>query len=147
MNEQVKLPVVELVYKRKPTKKYKMESARDAYELLVSPFKDTIEHHISTRIILLNGSNRVLGVSTVSEGALSYNITDVRFILQLAILSNCKGVIICINPPSGDLEPTKLDDELVEQVKIALSYVDIDLLDYILYCEEDYYSYSDNGKL
>ena len=40
-----------------------------------------------------------------------------------------------------------VDDELVEQVKIALSYVDIDLLDYILYCEEDYYSYSDNGKL
>ena len=147
MNEQVKLPVVELVYRRKPTKKYKVESARDAYELLVSPFKDTIEHHISTRIILLNGSNRVLGVSTVSEGALSYNITDVRFILQLAILSNCKGVIICINQPSGDLEPTKLDDELVKQVKIALSYVDIDLLDYILYCEEDYYSYSDNGKL
>ena len=147
MNEQVKLPVVELVYRRKPSKKYKVESARDAYELLVSPFKDTIEHHISTRIILLNGSNRVLGVSTVSEGALSYNITDVRFILQLAILSNCKGVNICINQPSGDLEPAKLDDELVEQVKIALSHVDIDLLDYILYCEEDYYSYSDNGKL
>ena len=143
MNEQVKLPVVELVYRRKPTKKYKVESARDAYELLVSPFKDTIEHHISTRIILLNGSNKVLGVSTVSEGALSYNITDVRFILQLAILSNCKGVIICINQPSGDLEPAKLD----EQLKIALSYVDIDLLDYILYCEDDYYSYSDNGKL
>ena len=142
MNEQVKLPVVELVYRRKPSKKYKVESARDAYE-----FKDTIEHHISTRIILLNGSNRVLGVSTVSEGALSYNITDVRFILQLAILSNCKGVIICINQPSGDLEPAKLDDELVEQLKIALSYVDIDLLDYILYCEDDYYSYSDNGKL
>ena len=34
MNEQVKLPVVELVYRRKPSKKYKVESARDAYELL-----------------------------------------------------------------------------------------------------------------
>ena len=56
-------------------------------------------------------------------------------------------MIICINQPSGDLEPAKLDDELVEQLKIALSYVDIDLLDYILYCEDDYYSYSDNGKL
>ena len=147
MNEQVKLPVVELVYRRHPSKKYKVESARDAYELLVSPFKDTIEHHISTKIILLNGSNRVLGVSTVSEGTLSYNITDARFILLRAILSNCKGVIICINQPSGDLEPAKLDDKLVEQIKIALSYVDVDLLDYILYCEEDYYSCSDNGKL
>ena len=147
MNEQVKLPVVELVYRRKPTKKYKVESARDAYELLVSPFKDTIEHHISTRIILLNGSNRVLGVSTVSEGALSYNITDIRFIVQLAALSNCKSLIVCINQPSGDIEPTKQDDELVQQVKIALSYIDVELLDYVLYYEEGYYSYSANGKL
>ena len=150
MNEElIKVPVVELVYRNntKPSKRYKIVTAKDVHELLVSPFKDTIEHHISTRVILLNGRNQVLGISTISEGALSYNITDVRFILQLAILSNCKGVIICINQPSGDLEPTKLDDDLVEQVKIALSYVDIDLLDYILYCEEDYYSYSDNGKL
>ena len=147
MNEQVKLPVVELVYRRKPSKKYKVESARDAYELLVSPFKDTIEHHISTRIILLNGSNRVLGVSTVSEGALSYNITDIRFIVQLAALSNCKSLIVCINQPSGDIEPTKQDDELVQQIKIALSYIDVDLLDLVLYYEEGYYSYSANGKL
>ena len=48
----MKLLVVELVYRRKPTKKHKVESARDAYELLVSPFKDTIEHQSSTRIIL-----------------------------------------------------------------------------------------------
>ena len=150
MNEElIKVPVVELVYRNntKPSKRYKIVTAKDVHELLVSPFKDTMEHHISTRVILLNGRNQVLGISTISEGALSYNITDVRFILQLAILSNCKGVIICINQPSGDLEPAKLDDELVEQVKIALSHVDIDLLDYILYCEEDYYSYSDNGKL
>ena len=39
------------------------------------------------------------------------------------------------------------DNRLLGRKKIALSYVDIDLLDYILYCEEDYYSYSDNGKL
>ena len=150
MNEElIKVPVVELVYRNntKPSKRYKIVTAKDVHELLVSPFKDTIEHHISTRVILLNGRNQVLGISTISEGALSYNITDIRFILQLAILSNCKGVIICINQPSGDLEPAKLDDELVEQIKIALSYVDVDLLDYILYCEEDYYSYSDNGKL
>ena len=147
MNEQVKLPVVELVYRRKLSKKYKIECARDAYELLVSPFKDTIEHHISTRIILLNGSNRVLGVSTISEGALSYNITDIRFIVQLAALSNCKSLIVCINQPSGDIKPTKQDDELVQQIKIALSYIDVDLLDLVLYYEEGYYSYSANGKL
>ena len=54
MNEQVKLPVVELVYRRKPSKKYKIESARDAYELLVSPFKDTIPIPPKLLIVLPN---------------------------------------------------------------------------------------------
>ena len=96
MNEElIKVPVVELVYRNntKPSKRYKIVTAKDVHELLVSPFKDTIEHHISTRAILLNGRNQVLGISTVSEGALSYNITDTRFIVQLAALSNCKSLI------------------------------------------------------
>ena len=89
----------------------------------------------------------MLGISTISEGALSYNITDIRFIVQLAVLSNCKSLIVCINQPSGDIKPTKQDDELVQQVKIALSYIDVELLDYVLYYEEGYYSYSANGKI
>lgn len=150
MNEELmKVPVVELVYRNntKPSKRYKIVTAKDVHELLVSPFKDTIEHHISTRVILLNGRNQVLGISTISEGALSYNITDIRFIVQLAALSNCKSVIVCINQPSGDIEPTKQDDELVQQVKIALSYIDVELLDHVLYDEEGYYSYLDNGRI
>ena len=146
MNEElIKVPVVELVYRNntKPSKRYKIVTAKDVHELLVSPFKDTIEHHISTRAILLNGRNQVLGISTVSEGALSYT----RFIVQLAALSNCKSLIVCINLPSGDIEPTKQDDELVQQVKIVLSYIDVELLDYVLYYEEGYYSYSANGKI
>ena len=145
----IKVPVVELVYRNntKPSKRYKIKMARDAYELLVSPFKNTVEHGLSTRVILLNGRNQVLCISTISESALSYNITDIKFIVQLAALSNCKSVIVCINQPSGDIEPTKQDDELVQQVKIALSYIDVDLLDLVLYYEEGYYSYSANGKL
>ena len=132
---------------RRNRSEFKIVTAKDVHELLVSPFKDTIEHHISTRVILLNGRNQVLGISTISEGALSYNITDIRFIVQLAALSNCKSVIVCINQPSGDIEPTKQDDELVQQVKIALSYIDVELLDYVLYYEEGYHSYSANGKI
>ena len=96
--ELIKVPVVELVYRNntKPSKRYKIVTAKDVHELLVSPFKATIEHHISTRVILLNGRNQVLGISTINEGALSYNITDIRFIVQLAALSNCKSVIVCI---------------------------------------------------
>ena len=147
--ELIKIPVIELVYRNntKPSKRYKITRVKDVHELLVSPFKDTIEHHISTRVILLNGRNQVLGISTISEGTLAYNITDIRFIMQLAALSNCKGLIVCINHPSCDIEPTPLDDELVQQVKIALSYIDVDLLDYILYDEESYFSYADEDKL
>ena len=43
MNEElIKVPVVELVYRNntKPSKRYKIVTAKDVHELLVSPFKD-----------------------------------------------------------------------------------------------------------
>ena len=42
MNEElIKVPVVELVYRNntKPSKRYKIVTAKDVHELLVSPFK------------------------------------------------------------------------------------------------------------
>ena len=143
----IEVPVVELIYKKKGTRKHKIESPADIHALLVPPLEDTLEHHTSTVVILLNGQNQVLGVSSIGEGALIYSITDVRFILQLAILSNCKGVIVCMNNPSCEIEPTSLDDELKDQIKVALSYFDVDLIDYFLYNPEEYYSYAIMNKL
>lgn len=143
----IEAPVVELIYRKKGSKKHKIESPADIHALLVPPLEDTLEHHTSSIILLLNGKNQVLGVSSTGEGTLTYSITDVRFILQLAILSNCKGIVVCINNPSCEIEPSSLDDELKDQIKIALSYFDVDLIDYFLYNPEEYYSYAIMNKL
>ena len=67
MNEElIKVPVVELVYRNntKPSKRYKIVTAKDVHELLVSPFKDTIEHHISTSVILQHHGYKVYSTAS-----------------------------------------------------------------------------------
>ena len=67
--ELIKVPVVELVYRNntKPSKRYKIVTAKDVHELLVSPFKDTIEHHISTRVILVYPQSVKVRYLTISR--------------------------------------------------------------------------------
>ena len=45
-------------------------------------------------MLLLNRANKVLGITTISEGGLSGTLMDVRMIFQYAIKGNASGIII-----------------------------------------------------
>ena len=109
--------------------------------------EDTIQHHITTKVILLSGNSTVLGVMTVSESAHTYDIVETKFILQAAILANAKSIIVVSNSPSGDLEPNDAEKDLKNQIKLAAYLFDIELADYLLINNEDYYSFADNKVL
>ena len=109
--------------------------------------EDTIQHHITTKVILLSGNSTVLGVMTVSESAHTYDIVETKFILQAAILANAKSIIVVSNSPSGDLEPNDAEKDLKNQIKLAAYLFDIELADYLLINKEDYYSFADNKVL
>ena len=84
---------------------------------------------------------------TVSESAHTYDIVETKFILQAAILANAKSIIVVSNSPSGDLEPNDAEKDLKNQVKLVAYLFDIELADYLLINNEDYYSFADNKVL
>jgi len=49
---------------------------------------DSIEHIEAFKLLLMNRSNSVLGILSVSKGGLSGTVTDVRLIFQGAIKAN-----------------------------------------------------------
>lgn len=98
--------------------------------------------------MLLNQSNKVLGIVPISEGGISATYVDVRLILQAALLANAVQVILVHNHPSGSIKPSTQDDALTERVKKAAELMEIHVADHIiLSSEEKYYSYYDEGKL
>ena len=103
MDSIMNVAEVQLSYKSnvKSSTRYKINSSQDAYELLTKYFPDdTIEYKESFKVVLLNQSNKVLGIVHISEGGISATYVDVRLILQAALLANATQVILAHNHPS-----------------------------------------------
>ena len=89
---------VKLIYRTrvKASDRPQIKCSRDAYELFLATWdQDAIEHVEHFNLMLLNRSNRVLGIAEISKGGLSGTVTDVRVILQYVIKSNASGIIVC----------------------------------------------------
>lgn len=98
-------------------------------------------------VVFLNRSNRINHVEVISEGGITGTIADPRIILKKALDYEAVNLILCHNHPSGNLKPSKADEELTEKIKSAAQFFDIKLLDHIIVSEDGYYSFADDGLL
>lgn len=98
-------------------------------------------------VLFLNRSNKIIRRLKVSQGGISGTVTDVRVIMKEAIKCLASGIIVCHNHPSGNLNPSESDTKITQKIKEAGALMDIQLLDHIIICEKDFYSFADNGLL
>ena len=151
MEEMYKVCEVKLTYrtKVKSSERAVIKSSSDAYSLLSGSVydSDTIQYREYLKLILLNKANKVLGVVHLSEGGTSETSADLKIIMQAAILANASGMILSHNHPSGNLQPSKQDDVLTENLSTAAKLFNIHLLDHLIVSDCGYYSYSDEGRL
>jgi DNA repair protein RadC len=57
------------------------------------------------------------------------------------------GIILSLNHPSGNLKPSRADEELTSRIKSACQYYDIKVLDHVIVTSEGYYSFADEGLI
>jgi len=141
---------VMLTYKSKirPSDRTKITCSRDALDSFKENWNhDTLEYFEEFKVLLLNRSNAVLGLIPISRGGVSGTVTDVRIVLQSAILTNASGLIVCHSHPSGNLNPSESDTKITKKIKEAGNIMDIQLLDHLIITNEDYYSFADQGPL
>ena len=98
-------------------------------------------------VMLLNQSARVIDSVRIGMGGLTETVVDVRLILREALIKRATSLILCHNHPSGNLRPSTHDDKLTRQVQEAARLLNISLIDHIIFTDEGYYSYTDEGKL
>ncbi len=145
-----KVAEVELIYKSKvkASERPKITSSKDAYNILIQSWDENkIEFVEQFKVLFLNKANKVLGIYEVSTGGISGTVADPRVIFVAALKSNCSGIIICHNHPSGNLKPSRQDEALTEKIKKAGELLDIKLLDHVIVTNESYYSFADEGLL
>ena len=96
-------------------------------------------------MVYLNKSNKVNHFEIVSSGGISGTVVDTRIILKKALENGATSIVLCHNHPSGNLKPSKADEELTKKIKEAAKYHDIAVIDHLIVSEEGYFSFSDEG--
>ncbi|WP_370862149.1 JAB domain-containing protein [Parabacteroides faecis] len=142
---------VKLTYntKVKSSERPVIHNSEDIYRLLVDHVynEGTIQYKEYLKLILLNNSSKVLGVSNISEGGINETSADIRIIMQAAILGNASSIILTHNHPSGSLKPSAQDDLVTTNLRKAAKLFNITLLDHIIVTDSGYYSYLDEGRV
>ncbi|HOZ83192.1 MAG TPA: JAB domain-containing protein [Niabella sp.] len=142
------LPEFSIKYKKGQVKEVKIINAQTAYELLKELYDaDTLEYCESSIVIFLNRNNRSIGWFKVSQGGISGTVVDNRMILATALTAGASSIIMSHNHPSGNINPSDIDDKLTSKLKQACDILDIKLLDHIIVTADDYYSYGEQGKI
>ncbi|MEY2586750.1 MAG: hypothetical protein RLY11_599 [Bacteroidota bacterium] len=98
-------------------------------------------------VLFLNRANRIKHFEIISSGGMTGTVADPRIILKKALEEEAVSIILCHNHPSGNLKPSKADQELTEKIRQAAKYFDIQVLDHIIVSNEGYYSFADEGVM
>jgi DNA repair protein RadC len=91
--------------------------------------------------IFLNSKNEVISTKELGEGTPTMASAFPRKIIQEAILLKATSIILSHNHPDGIAEPSDSDLSVTEEIRKALSFIDIELQDHIILAGEEYYSF------
>jgi DNA repair protein radc len=97
-------------------------------------------------VLLLNQHHRLIKKVRISHGGITETSVDIRIVMKEAVLANCTILAVCHNHPSGNLSPSKADDELTRALKRACELMQIHFLDHVIITDGQYYSYHELGK-
>ena len=122
-----------------------IKESRDIANYLKVLLQD-LSHEVFA-VAFLNRANRINHFEIVSEGGITGTVADPRLILKKALEEEAVSLILCHNHPSGNLKPSKADEELTLKIKEASRYFDIRVLDHIIVSDEGWFSFADEGMI
>lgn len=145
-----KVTEVELIYRNtmRPSERLKITRPVNAYKLFHSTWDmDRIEFVEQFKVMLLNRSGRVLGISEISSGGMNCVCVDLRLVFATALKAAASSIICCHNHPSGSLAISSQDMMLTEKLRQAGKLLDIAVDDHIILTGEGYVSFAEEGML
>ena len=114
----------------------KIGNSRDAYEYFADMRDLPLEE---CRVLLLRQNHSIIGAATVSKGGIAGTAVDVRELMRHAILQRATAIVLCHNHPSGNLRPSREDDQLTKRVATACETMNIQFVDHIIDDRSVYY--------
>jgi DNA repair protein RadC len=127
------------------TEKKKITCSQDIYNLFHSFLCDL--YYEEFWALFLNRSNRVIEKIKISQGGVSETVVDGKIIYKEALNCLASSIILCHNHPSGNVAPSRQDDVITMKLKKGIELLDMLLVDHLILCDGNYYSYADEGRI
>lgn len=98
-------------------------------------------------ILYLNVQNEVIYKQRIFAGSISEANVSIFHIIQSAVLVNAPRVVMAHNHPSNSaIEPSMPDVEFCDKLNMTLSYMNIELLDFFIVNNKEYFSFKERHE-
>ena len=97
-------------------------------------------------VLLMNQHYRLIKKVKISHGGITETSVDIRILFKEAVLANATILAVCHNHPSGNLTPSRADEELTKSIQRACELMRIHFMDHVIVTDGQYYSFHELGK-
>lgn len=122
-----------------------IRSSEDIYNTM-RPRMGNLPHE-EIWVLLLDRRHAVRKVFRASSGGTNATVFDIKLIMKEAVLEHAEALVLCHNHPSGNLSPSRQDDDMTRKCSEACKIFSIRMLDHLIVTENGFYSYGDHGRL
>ncbi|MBT9393421.1 DNA repair protein RadC [Hymenobacter sp. NST-14] len=119
--------------------------SRDIYRLMQPHLQDL--PHEEFWVVLLNRANVVMRTVSISRGGVAGTVADPKLIFKEALEQLASSIILVHNHPSGNRNPSAADIALTRKLKDAGLLLDLPVLDHLIFTDQGYHSFADEGML
>lgn len=139
---------LELGRRRKETEgrvRSKITCSKDVVDY-IEPYLLDLSHE-EFWVLCLNRSNEVIKAEQISRGGVSGTIVDPKIVFKKVLDVSASSLIMSHNHPSGNLSPSKADLDITNKMKDAGKVLDLPVLDHVIFTNNGYYSFADEGLM
>ncbi len=119
----------------------KIDCVKIAYEYLKARLIG--QYYESFFMLCLDGQKRLNNVVKISDGNLNQSHIYVDRVVEKALLYKSIFVVVGHNHPSGNMKPSAQDVKATEKIRDALKSINVLLVDHIIVCDDNYYSFAE----
>ena len=120
-----------------------LNTIEDCCEYLTRFFKS--KRNETVFLLSLDAKLKLLSCREVGEGSVNYASVPIRRCVEMALEDGATSVILAHNHPSGLAVPSGDDIVTTRRLAMALSAVEIQLVDHIVVADDDYVSMVQSG--
>ena len=111
-----------------------IKNSADAYHIFKQHLTDLKVEEFWA--LYLNRANKNVATKRISTGGMTGTVVDTRIIFKDAL-----------DHPSGQLRPSQSDIDLTKKLVAAGKIMDVHVVDHVIVCNSDYFSFADQGLL